>query len=62
MENINENSVENFEKQIANLFKRLRTVDEKDYLKVMQIIEFYKSKYFILAHKPKKTFREYVNT
>ncbi len=62
MNNINENSIDNFEKQIANIFKRLKNVDEKEYLKVMTIIEFYKSKYFIMTHKPKKTFRDYVNT
>lgn len=60
MNNINENNIDKFEKEIATIFKRLRSVDEKEYLKVMTMIEFYKNKYFVMTHRPKKTFREYL--
>jgi len=59
-DNIHENSTEQIEKQIQNLFKKLRSYNQKDYFKIITSIEFYKSKYFIITHKPKQTFREYL--
>ena len=59
-ENIHENITEEIEKQIQNIFKKLRSYNETDYFEIMTLIEFYKSKYFIMSHKPKQTFREYL--
>jgi len=59
-DNIHENSTEQIEKQIQHIFKKLRSYNQKDYFEIMTLIEFYKSKYFIISHKPKKTFREYL--
>ena len=57
---LNEDNVQKMEKQIINIFKRLKNFDSEDYMKIMSTIEFYKSKYFIRSNKPKKSFREYL--
>ncbi len=59
-DNIHENSTEQIEKQIQNIFKKLRSYSPKDYFRVISSMEFYKSKYFIISQKPKKTFREFL--
>ena len=59
-DNIHENSTEQIEKQIQNIFKKLRSYSQKDYFKIISSIEFYKSKYFIASQRPKKTFREFL--